>query len=237
MLIGGFQKLTLLDYPGQIACIIFTSGCNFCCPFCHNAGLVLPGDADAAADCVPEAEVLAYLKQRQGLLDGVVVSGGEPLLHPDIAEFIRKIKRLGYLVKLDTNGSYPERLENLLRENLLDYAAMDVKHRRECYDAAIGRPCGEILPKIERSTALLKNSGIPVEFRTTLVKGIHTEEDPAAIAGWIATDRPYYLQSYVDSGDVILPADLSAFPEEILHKMRLEARKYCPNTELRGNKK
>ena len=134
MKIGGFQKLTLLDYPGQVACILFTAGCNFRCPFCHNAGLV-------TADRGPEAsetEILAYLKKRQGILDGVVVSGGEPLLQFGLRPFLTAVKRLGYLVKLDTNGSFPDRLERLMREGLVDYVAMDLKHIPERYSQAAG---------------------------------------------------------------------------------------------------
>ncbi len=146
MKIGGLQKLTLLDFPERVACIIFTLGCNFRCPFCQNGGLVLP---DPGTIPVTEEDVIAYLVKRKGILDGVVISGGEPLIWPDLIDFIRKVKDLGYQVKLDTNGSFPDRLESLLEEGLLDYVAMDIKNSPERYGASIGTDAQEILPRIE----------------------------------------------------------------------------------------
>ena len=231
MQIGGFQKLTLLDYPGQMACIVFTSGCNFCCPFCHNAGLIRPGGAKSQ---ILVSEIMDYLEKRKGLLEGVVLSGGEPLMQPDVREFLLNVRQMGYRVKLDTNGSFPETLEALLEEGLIDYAAMDIKHCREAYALAAGRGCEDILPKIEQSISLLKKGKISFEFRTTLVKGIHKESDIEKIASWIAGDAPFYLQSYVDSGDVLSPQNLEAFSGETLRRMLFLAQKYCPNVELRG---
>lgn len=230
MKIGGFQKLTLLDYPGQVACILFTAGCNFRCPFCHNAGLVT---ADTGAEA-SETEILAYLKKRQGILDGIVVSGGEPLLQPGLRPFLTAVKRLGYLVKLDTNGSFPNRMERLMREGLVDYVAMDLKHIPERYSQAAGIDDPGLLPRIERGIALLRTGIVPFEFRTTLVKGIHRPEDAGAIAAWVAGSQPYYLQSYTDSGAVLCPDHLEAFSEPELRRMLCAAKQHCPNAALRG---
>jgi pyruvate formate lyase activating enzyme len=250
MHIGGFQKLTLLDFPGQVACIIFTAGCNFCCPFCHNAGLVVHAPA---APAPAEAEIFAYLEKRRGLLDGVVISGGEPLLQGDLLPFLQKIKALGYLVKLDTNGSFPGALEKILAAKLVDYVAMDIKQAPDKYNLAIGHyyasgasanptavrnatNSGSLspVPRIKLSLELLRKSGVPFELRTTLVRGIHSEADLEALARWIAGPQPYFLQSYVDSGDVIDNRNLAAFPPETLARFLTIAKKYCPRAELRG---
>ena len=250
MHIGGFQKLTLLDFPGQVACIIFTAGCNFCCPFCHNAGLVVHAPA---APAPTEAEIFAYLEKRRGLLDGVVVSGGEPLLQEDIQPFLQKIKDLGYLIKLDTNGSFPGALEKILAAKLVDYVAMDIKQAPDKYNLAIGHyyasgastnptavrnatSSGTLspVPRIKLSLELLRKSGVPFELRTTLVQGIHSEADLEALVKWIAGPEPYFLQSYVDSGDVIDNRNLAAFPRETLERLLTTAKKYCPRAELRG---
>lgn len=250
MYIGGFQKLTLLDFPGQVACIIFTAGCNFCCPFCHNAGLVVHAPV---APLPTEAEIFSYLEKRRGLLDGVVISGGEPLLQPDIITFITKIKALGYLVKLDTNGSFPETLERILAAKLVDYVAMDIKHRPDKYAAAIGHYYASgnntnlttihdtisnsvlsPLPRIELSLDLLRKNSIPFELRTTLVQGIHQEADLEILARWIAGPEPYFLQSYIDSGDVIDNRGLTSFSKEALVRMLQIVKPYCPQVQLRG---
>ena len=230
MKIGGFQKLTLLDYPEQVACILFTAGCNFRCPFCHNASLVTAGTGAE----VSEMDILAYLKRRQGILDGVVVSGGEPLLQPDLRGFLTEVKRLGYLVKLDTNGSFPRRLEALLQEGLLDYVAMDLKHVPDSYARAAGIDEPGLLARLESSITLLKTGTVPFEFRTTLVKGIHGPADAGAIAAWVAGSQPYYLQSYTNSGDILCPDRLASFSEPELRRMLRAAKQHCPNAALRG---
>ncbi len=224
---GGFQKLTLLDFPGEVACIVFTSGCNFRCPFCHNSGL-LSGEAQIDTD-----EIFSYLKKRGGVLDGVVITGGEPLMQADIVDFIKEIRSMGYKIKLDTNGSYPDRLRELLEEGLIDYAAMDIKHTPEKYSLAAGVG-GEIIKNIEKSINLLKSCNITAEFRTTFVNGIHKTADAKEISRFLSTDRPYYIQSYTDSGSVLSPDGLSAFSKEELDKMLYEARRFCPNAALRG---
>ena len=231
MNIGGFQKLTLLDYPGEVACIVFTNGCDFRCPFCHNAGLILPEETEETAN---EESILNYLKLRKKVLEGVVVTGGEPLLQPDLAPFLRKIRALGYKIKLDTNGSFPEKLKALLDENLLDYVAMDVKHTPEKYEKAAGVPAEAVVPRIEKSLAALRESGIPFELRTTVVRGIHTREDILAIAKRIGDTAPYYLQSYVDSEHIISPEGLSAFPKTEMESLLAEVKKFCPSAVLRN---
>lgn len=240
MYIGGFQKLTLLDYPGHTACIVFTRGCNFRCSFCHNSGLVLPGQAQPAET---EQEILRYLAKRQGLLDGVVISGGEPLLWPQLTGFIERIRALGFLIKLDTNGSFPERLEALLSAGLLDYVAMDIKQTPEKYGTAIGFS-GNAAPAsgkgasaadlVEQSLAILRGFQVPFELRTTVVRGIHTPEDLVSIAAWIRGTQDYYLQPYVDSGNVLAPQGLSSFSTGELEALLPRIRAFCPNTKIRG---
>ena len=228
MRIAGFQKLTLLDFPGKVACTLFTPGCNFRCPFCHNASLVLaPGEADEFR----EEEILSFLKKRQGLLEGVAITGGEPLLQPGIDELIRRIRALGYAVKLDTNGSFPERLSPLLEEGLLDYAAMDIKNSPEHYDLAAGVETD--LAKIRQSISLLIGGKIPYEFRTTVVRGIHLAQDFPGIGRLIEGAERYYIQSYVDSGDVIDPR-FEAFTPEELRGFLDAVRPFVASAELRG---
>ena len=199
MLICGIQKLSLLDYPEKLAASIFTGGCNFRCPFCHNAQLVT-----AVSDVIPisEDEILSFLKSRVGKLDGVCITGGEPLLNIDIDVFIRKIRDLGLLVKLDTNGSYPERLEKLLSEGLLDYVAMDIKNSSAKYAMTVGVEGFDIAP-IKKSIALIMSSGIEYEFRTTLVRGFHTENDIEGIGELVRGASKHFLQNFKDSGDLV----------------------------------
>lgn len=229
MKISGFQKMTLLDYPGKVAAILFTSGCNFRCPFCHNASLVTHIDD---SHFFSEEEVLEYLKKRQGILDGVCITGGEPLLQEDIGEFIEKIKALGYAVKLDTNGFLPKRLKALLDKGLIDYVAMDIKNSPEKYGQTVGIENFPISP-IEESIELLKNGKIDYEFRTTVVKEFHTEDDIEAIAKWISGAKRYFLQSFLDSGDLISDG-LSAHEPSVLCNMQQKASQFIVNTEIRG---
>lgn len=169
MTINGLQKLTLLDYPGKVACTIFFAGCNFRCPFCHNASLVL---APAEAEQISEETVLAFLKKRQGVLDGVCITGGEPLLQPELPAFIEKIRALGYAVKLDTNGYFPARLQQLIDAGLVDYIAMDVKNAPEKYPQTVGISPFDLSPVL-KSMEILRTCGMPFEFRTTVVHGLH----------------------------------------------------------------
>lgn len=225
MRIGGLQKLTLLDFPGHVACTVFLQGCNFRCPFCHNASLVLGTDA------VSENEVLSFLKKRQGLLDGVAITGGEPLLSAEIDALLEKIQALGYRVKLDTNGSFPERLRGLIERKLVDYVAMDIKNTREKYDLTAGT--SGVLPAVEESVALLKEGLIPYEFRTTVVDELHEPADFAEIGQWLKGAQAYFLQAFVDSGN-LLGVGMHAASKEKMELCRAEAAKQLTRVEIRG---
>lgn len=229
MVIHGFQKLTLLDYPGHTACTVFSGGCNFRCPFCHNAGLVLsPGQYDT----VNEEEVLAYLKKRRGILDGVCITGGEPLLNPDTEKFAARVKELGYLVKLDTNGSFPERLEKMVNAGLVDYVAMDIKNSLAKYPVTVGKADFDTLP-IKRSAEFLRNGKTEYEFRTTVVREFHSEEDMREIGKWLAGVPRYFLQAFVDSGELIEEGLHGYTPEEYKRLLGV-VREYIPEAGLRG---
>ena len=277
MKIHGFNKTTLLDYPEHLAATIFTGGCNFRCPFCHNGGLVLDPDSQPA---IPEEEVLKFLQKRRGILQGVCITGGEPTLQPDLEDFIRKVKEMGYLVKLDTNGSRPEVLKSLLEKGLLDYVAMDIKASWPNYGRAARLVHADLfgnvdsaevlkekqvkdeatkvlLDKICASVELLKNGTIPYEFRTTVVKGIHTPEEFEAIGQWLEGCRAYYLQAYRENENILAYCEndrasdiaqtsvgdgarqqkdlqLSDFTKEEMENFADIARKYIPKVELRG---
>ena len=229
MQFSGFQKLTLLDFPEKTACTLFTAGCNFRCPFCHNAALVTHIDNTSY---FTEEYVLDYLEKRVGILDGVCITGGEPLMHPNLPEFIKKVKDLGYLVKLDTNGSYPERLSSLIDSGLIDYVAMDIKNSKEKY--MLTADCGETdVVNVEKSIEILKKGKIDYEFRTTVVKEYHEIDDIRKIAEWIAPTQKYFLQNFIDSGDII-KNNLSSHPRETLDLMRLSAQDIIPKVEIRG---
>ena len=229
MYINGFQKLTILDYPGKVACIVFTPGCNFRCPFCHNAALVTHIDKDTYID---KEEVLSYLKKRQEILDGVVITGGEPLLQDGIEEFIGKIKDLGYAIKLDTNGSFPEKLISLVENGLVDYVAMDIKNSKAKYMATIGVNNID-MASIEKSVDFLLQNKVDYEFRTTIVDGFHTVDDIQDIVVWIKGAHKYFLQNFVDSGDLI-EAGLSPVSVDMLKEMKKKATEFVPCVEIRG---
>lgn len=230
MLISGLQKLTLLDYPGKVACTVFTGGCNFRCPFCHNAPLVLP---ERIAQDTTEQEVLDFLRKRRGVLDGVAVTGGEPLLHKDIGAFLEKVRELGFMIKLDTNGSFPDRLIGLVEAGLVDRVAMDVKNAPALYAHTVGLDRLD-MAAVEKSRDFLLSGRIDYEFRTTVVKGLHTRESIEQAAQWIAGAKEYYLQQFKDSGDVLHIEGLSAFDEAQMRELREAAAKYVPSVELRG---
>ena len=193
MKIGGYQKLTLIDYPGVIATTVFTVGCSFRCLFCHNPELVLRSHFISGTE-KNEKEFFEFLEKRKGKLEGVCITGGEPTIQPDIIEFVKKIKALGFLVKLDTNGTRPDVLKKLLDLKLLDFVAMDIKNQLKNYDKTTGVKGDK--KRIKLSVDLIMNSKVPYEFRTTVVPGIHTEEDFLKIAEWIKGARAYYLQEY-----------------------------------------
>lgn len=232
MRITGIQKLTLLDYPGAVACTLFTGGCNFRCPFCHNALLVDPKRVQAEGE-LPMEQVMSFLEKRRGVLDGVAITGGEPLLHSDMPDFLRKIKAMGYKVKLDTNGSNPELLRQILDEGLVDRVAMDIKNSPELYGMTAGREDID-LNAIEKSKDMLLNGGIDYEFRTTVVKGIHTKESLVEAAKWIEGAKEYYLQQFKDSGDLLKGEGLSAFDEREMHELCEAVKYYVPAAEVRG---
>ena len=225
----GLQKMTVLDFPGRVACIVFTFGCNFRCPFCHNASLVM-GDGDSD---ITEEEFFAYLKKRQGILDGVCVTGGEPLLQPDIEEFLEKIKALGFQIKLDTNGMYPDKLKKVVNKKLVDYVAMDIKNAPEYYPITVGKEKIDF-DKIKESVDYLINEAkIEYEFRTTVVAEFHSEDMFEEIGKLIEGADNYYLQGFVDSGDLICD-NLNALPKPIMEKMAEKVRPYVESVELRG---
>ena len=231
MLISGLQKLTLLDYPGTVACTVFTGGCNFRCPFCHNASLVLPERLQGDANGVET--VLDFLRKRQGLLEGVAITGGEPLLHSDMDVFLRQVRSLGYRIKLDTNGSFPDRLRQLIEEGLVDRVAMDIKNSPELYARTVGLRALD-LSAIDRSRELLLEGRVAYEFRTTVVKGLHTRESLLEAARWIEGAQEYYLQQYRDSGNLIRPEGLAAFSNEEMHALREAVAEVLPTVQLRG---
>lgn len=228
MIIEGMRKLTLLDFPGRCAATLFTHGCNLRCPFCHNASLV----TRAPESEITAAEVYAFLEKRTGLLDGVCITGGEPLINKEVFELMRGIRARGFAVKLDTNGFFPEALARVLSEGLADYVAMDIKSSPEGYAAATGIPDIDITP-VRESIALLMSGKTDFEFRTTAVKGLHTKKDFEGIADMIAGEEKYFIQRFVDSGDLI-GGGYSAFsPEEeweILQAVRIRVK----NAFLRG---
>ena len=230
MLISGLQKLTLLDYPGTVACTVFTGGCNFRCPFCHNASLVLPEELNRENE---EAQVLAFLKKRVGILDGVAVTGGEPLLHPDMPAFLEKVRAMGYKIKLDTNGSFPERLMEIVRAGLVDRVAMDVKNAPALYGRTVGLEGFDLGP-VERSKDFLLSGAVEYEFRTTVVKGLHTEESLREAAKWIAGAKEYYLQQFKDSGNVIALDGLGAYSGPEMHALADAVRPFVPSVQVRG---
>ena len=228
MIINGFQKLTLLDFPGHVACTIFTGGCNFRCPFCHNASLVV----GEASEKYEEDEILAYLKKRKGILDGVAISGGEPLLQKDIIQFMKKVKDFGFKIKLDTNGSFPEKLSEIIDSGLCDYIAVDIKNSPNKYAETVGR-MGYTAERIEETIRLLASGNIPYEFRTTVVKELHDENDIAEIGRWISGCDRWYLQSFVDSGDLIC-SDMHGVDADMMKQYIEIARKYVSSACLRG---
>lgn len=229
MRIYGLNKTTLLDYPEHVAATVFTGGCNFKCPFCHNGELVQSPDGLAV---IPAEEVLAFLKKRSGVLSGVCITGGEPTLQPDLLDFIREIKEIGLLVKLDTNGYRPQVLREILKVGLLDYVAMDIKNCREKYELTAGSEGLEV-SLIEESVQLLKGSGIPYEFRTTVVRELHEAEDFVKIGAWLEGAKAYFLQAYRDNENVIREG-FHAYTREEMESFRRILRGRIERVELRG---
>ena len=234
MLIHGLQKMTLLDFPGRVACTVFLGGCDFRCPFCHNSDL-LDMNAEPLMD---DEELLAFLKTRKGLLDGVAFTGGEPLLRPDLPELFRRIRDLGFAVKLDTNGTSPDRLAALIGEGLVDYVAMDVKNSRERYAATVGRDrlgdsFADSMERIEKSIALLLDGRVPYEFRTTVVREFHDDASFIGIAEMIRGAEHYFLPCFTDR-DSVLQSGLNSPSREEMERWADIVRPYVKDVQIRG---
>lgn len=231
MLFGGLQKTTLVDYPGKVAATVFTIGCNFYCPYCHNPELVLP-ELIKKQPKIAEKEILDFLKERQKLLEALCITGGEPTIQPDLIDFIKKVKDLGFLIKIDTNGSCPDVLNNLIEEKLIDYVAMDIKAPKEKYE--IFSEDEEIVEKIDKSIELLKQDKIDYEFRTTLVSDILDEQDILAIVDWIRFVPRYYLQRF-QKGKVLDEKFKNAQPwsEQRTKKLLEKIKPYFSKCDIR----
>ncbi|MBR4635862.1 MAG: anaerobic ribonucleoside-triphosphate reductase activating protein [Clostridia bacterium] len=229
MIIKGLQKLTLLDYPGKVACTVFTGWCNFRCPFCQNSELVI---SPALNRTIPDREIFDYLNKRSGMLDGICITGGEPLVQEDLIQFIEKCKQLGYLVKLDTNGYLSDKLAEILYLGIVDYVAMDIKAAPENYPRLTGVADLDIKPILE-SVNLLKECGLPHEFRTTVVGDMHTADDFVKIADWLEGEEKYFLQKFVDSG-AIIEGGHKAPSDDTMREYLEIVQKKIPGAELRG---
>lgn len=228
MKIHGLQKMTLLDFPGHVACTVFLGQCDFRCPFCHNFELV-DGSAPAIME---EEELFAFLSKRKGLLDGVAVTGGEPCIHKELPDLLRRAREMGFLTKLDTNGNHPKMLCQILEDGLVDYVAMDIKNSPEKYALTAG--LGQLdLSKIRESIGLLKDSGIPYEFRTTVVKEFHEAADFHGIGQMIRGAKSYFLQSFTDRDSVPYGNLHSHDPEEI-RKFAHIMSEYVECVNIRG---
>lgn len=228
--IQGLQKMTLLDWPGKVACTVFLGGCDFRCPFCHNSEL-LSGPMPILMD---QEGLLEFLRKRQGLLDGVCVTGGEPLLRPGLPGLLDGIKNLGFPVKLDTNGNHPDRLVRLWEQGLVDYVAMDVKNAPERYEETVGVD-GLDLARVRESVSFLLEGSVPYEFRTTVVRELHAESDLRSLAEWIAGAEAWFLQSFIDEESVL--GGTGRFhawePDELRHILP-ELQRIVPTAALRG---
>ena len=230
MIISGLQKMTLLDYPGRVACTVFLQGCNFRCPFCHNSGLL----GAAQEDTIPAEELLEFLRKRSGMLDGVCITGGEPTLQADLPQLLRQIKELGYAIKLDTNGSRPDMLKALAEENLIDYVAMDIKNCPDRYGETTG--LSQMSAGIEESIAFLMTGAVDYEFRTTVVEEFHDEAAIEAIGKWLSQygkAKRLFLQPYVDR-DSVLQQGLSTPTAEKLSRFKAILAPYAEFVQIRG---
>jgi len=228
MKIAGIQKLSLVDYPEKICCTVFTAGCNFRCPFCHNAALV----THIGEESEPLNEVLSFLQKRKNLLQAVCVSGGEPLLQHGVDDFIKQVKEMGYLVKLDTNGSMPDKLKKLCQTRLVDFVAMDIKNSKQKYAMTAGLKTFDLAP-VEESVSFLLKGTVPFEFRTTVVREFHAAEDFKEIAKWIGNPDRYFLQQFVNSGDLI-DGNMHGYDNNEMQQLIEQVKKYIPNARLRG---
>ncbi len=229
MKIHGFQKMTLLDFPGKVACTVFTGGCNLRCPFCHNASLVTDIDGETE---IKASYILDFLSKRHGLLDGVAITGGEPLLQPDIEDFIKSIKGMGFAVKLDTNGTFPEKLKYLVNNKLVDYVAMDIKNSPEKYAMTSGLEYLDF-SKIKESIDFLIEGNVDYEFRTTVVSEFHNVNDFSEIGNIIKGAKKYFLQNFVDSGNLI-GENLHPVSKDSLTEIEEKIGQFIENVKIRG---
>ena len=229
MVFHGFQKMTMLDFPGYVACTVFTPGCNFRCPFCHNSLLVTRMND---SEIYTEEDILSYLRKRQGVIDGICISGGEPLMHDDIFDFVKKVKELGFLVKIDTNGSFPEKLQKLIASGNIDYVAMDIKNSPEKYAETVAVPDFDFEP-VRKSVQLLLEGNVKYEFRTTVVKEFHTPQDMVFTGELIKGADRYFLQHFIESEGNIQQG-LTPLCKEEMEILRIKAAEYVKNAELRG---
>ena len=226
MTVKGLQKLTLLDYPGELGAIVFFGGCNFRCPFCHNGTLVLGGAPD-----IDTEELFSFLKSRVGRLGAVVISGGEPTIYKDLPDFIRRVRSLGFKIKLDTNGTNPDMIIALVNDGLVDYVAMDIKNSPDEYSSCTG--CEVDMEKIKKSVEFLLSGAVEYEFRTTLVRQLHTLENMKKIGEWIRGARRYFLQSYKHS-DGVISDGLDAHSTKTVAEFLEAVLPYVPNAQIRG---
>ena len=231
MKLYGLQKMTLLDFPGRVACTVFLNGCSFRCPWCHNYELAV----ESAEPVMDEEEFFAFLKKREGLLEGVAVTGGEPCLSKELPAFLRKIREMGFLTKLDTNGAHPEMLEQILREGLADYVAMDIKNSPGKYllTAGLTGNAEALLGRIRRSIGLIMELAPDYEFRTTVISRFHTEQDFAEIGEMIRGARRYFLQSFTDR-DTVPYGGFSAPGADELQRYAEQVRRFVPDVQTRG---
>ncbi len=233
MLIAGIHTLTLLDYPGKIACIIFTAGCNFRCGFCHNPQFVLPEEIQKyqASGLIPEEKIFSFLESRRGLLDGVVISGGEPTIHPNLPKFLKRIKNLGFLVKLDTNGTNPDSLNNIINSKNVDYIAMDIKSSLKKYSQIV--ECEIDKEAIKKSRNLIMSSGIDYEFRTTVLSEFHDESEIEEIAKFCKDAKKFTIQNFRNQ-KVLNPEyqNYHGFTKEELNQLKTISEKYVSKAEI-----
>ena len=229
MKIGGLQKTSLLDYPGILSAIIWTAGCNFRCPFCYNKQLVL-----GKTEIISEETILSFLEKRRDVLEGLSISGGEPLLQEDIVDFTEKVKKLNYLIKIDTNGAFPEKLKELIDKKLVDYVSMDVKAPKEKYAQLAGVKID--ISKIKQSVDLIKNEAPDYEFKTTIVPGLLDKKDIVEIAKWLEGSKQFYLQQFKSDSPLVSSKlnDIVPYSEEKLSEMLYEIKPFFKNCNLRG---
>jgi len=229
MKIGGFQKTSLLDYPKNVSAIVWTVGCNFHCPFCYNKDLV-----DGNVKLISEEEIFSFLEKRKGLIDGLVISGGEPLMQKDIVDFTTRVKKLGYLIKIDTNGTFPEKLQELIDKKLVDYISMDVKAPKKKYGRLAGAKTD--ISKIEKSIDIIRNHAPDYEFKTTFAPNLLDKNDIVEIAKWLDGSKQFYLQQF--KGDTPLISselnNIAPYPKEDLVKTLEEIKPFFKNCDVRG---